>query len=618
MFKNTIALFLCSFFTLIMHSQNNLQIKVYQCYRTINNVVVDGDVYDNVWKSVPWSDFFNDIEHPQKPQPYLQTRMKMLWDNNYLYIAAEIEEDNIWATLNNHDQIIYRDNDFEVFIDPDGDGLNYFEIEINAFETILDLFLPKPYDDNGHPDLLWNAEGLKKAVKCYGTINDTTIKDTKWTVELAIPWTCYKDKDSLVKRPDNNDSWRINFSRVQWEAQYYNGKYNKTKDTITGSTLPENNWTWSPQGVINMHLPDKWGKVTFKDTIYPKNIQQWTDDGYPRYWVWKGGKINDILSLEKTLRTLDDAGIHGLLYRGSANDIKKIIPLAHQYNIKVHAWFWTMNRGDAQKEWLSVNQEGYSLADKKAYVDYYKFMCPALPEVKDYLKQKLSEYISIDDIDGINMDYIRYVDVFLPEGLKSKYGITQDKVLPEYDYGYHPYMRELFLKKYGKDPLALNDTGDINKWEDFRLLQLDSTVAILRNFIWENNISVSADVFPTPEMSSRMVRQDWKNWKLDCYFPMVYHNFYNEPIEWIEQIIKEDINVVSDSAKVFCGIYLPALKDSNNLYKAINAALKGGANGVAFFNYNNLDENMIKQIKQLNAENKSPNTLWTTINMLDK
>ncbi|MEA3446532.1 MAG: hypothetical protein U9R19_17590, partial [Bacteroidota bacterium] len=38
---------------------------------------------------------------------------------------------------------------------------------------------------------------------------------------------------------------------------------------------------------------------------------------------------------------------------------------------------WAMNRGEASDEWLSANALGQSLADEKAYVDYYKFMCPA-------------------------------------------------------------------------------------------------------------------------------------------------------------------------------------------------------------------------------------------------
>jgi len=137
------------FFHYSPSSYSQITPKEYNCYRASSAVEIDGYVYDDVWKNINWSDFFVDIEDHNKPKPYYDTRMKMLWDDNYLYIAAELEDLHTWATLDNHDDIIYRDNDFEIFIDPDGDGLNYFEIEINALGTILDLFLAKTIQKKG-------------------------------------------------------------------------------------------------------------------------------------------------------------------------------------------------------------------------------------------------------------------------------------------------------------------------------------------------------------------------------------------------------------------------------------------------------------------------------------
>ena len=71
----------------------------------------------------------------------------MLWDDTYLYVGALLEEPHVWATLTQHDSVIFHDNDFEVFIDPDGDNHEYCEIEINALNTEWDLFLNKPYRD---------------------------------------------------------------------------------------------------------------------------------------------------------------------------------------------------------------------------------------------------------------------------------------------------------------------------------------------------------------------------------------------------------------------------------------------------------------------------------------
>ena len=96
----------------------------------------------------------------------------MLWDDTYLYVAALLEEPHVWGTLTKHDSVIFHDNDFEIFIDPDGDNHEYYEIEINALNTEWDLFLKKPYRDGGPAINEWEIPGLKTAVHVDGTLNN--------------------------------------------------------------------------------------------------------------------------------------------------------------------------------------------------------------------------------------------------------------------------------------------------------------------------------------------------------------------------------------------------------------------------------------------------------------
>ena len=112
----------------------------------------------------------------------------MLWDDEYFYIGALLEEPHVWGTLTKHDAVIFHDNDFEIFIDPDGDNHEYYEIEINALNTEWDLFLTKPYRDGGPAINAWEIPGLKTAVHVEGTLNDPRDKDTSWSVEFAFPW----------------------------------------------------------------------------------------------------------------------------------------------------------------------------------------------------------------------------------------------------------------------------------------------------------------------------------------------------------------------------------------------------------------------------------------------
>ena len=60
-----------------------------------------------------------------------------------------------------------------------------------------------------------------------------------------------------VAHPRPGDSWRVNFSRVEWQSEGSGKQYRK----VPGKA--EDNWVWSPQGLINMHVPEHWGYVAF-------------------------------------------------------------------------------------------------------------------------------------------------------------------------------------------------------------------------------------------------------------------------------------------------------------------------------------------------------------------
>ncbi|MBN2356181.1 carbohydrate-binding family 9-like protein [candidate division KSB1 bacterium] len=237
--------------------------KTYVCYRTTEPPAIDGALHETSWQQCPWTDDFIDIEGQLKPLPRYRTRAKMLWDVEYFYIAAELQEPDVWATLMQRDTVIFYDNDFEVFIDPDGDTHQYYELEINAKNTVWDLLLIKPYRDGGPAVNGWDIQGLKTAVAVQGTLNDPSDKDRGWTVEMALPWKVLKECAHRATPPESGDQWRINFSRVQWQIEKKDGRYRKIINPQTGKSFPEDNWAWSPQGLINMHYPEMWGYVQF-------------------------------------------------------------------------------------------------------------------------------------------------------------------------------------------------------------------------------------------------------------------------------------------------------------------------------------------------------------------
>lgn len=233
--------------------------KQYCAHKVTEEIHIDGRADESGWAAVPWSDDFVDIEDAGKPE--YRTRMKMVWDDTYLYCLAQLEEKDIWATLKQRDTVIFYNNDFEIFLDPDGDTHNYYELEVNALNTVWDLFLTKPYRNKGKVLDSWDIQGIKSAVHIEGTLNDASDADTGWGIEIAIPWAVLTEAADSGAVPENN-FWRLNFSRVNWDFENTDGRYSRAMDP-TGKFLPEHNWVWSPQQVINMHEPERWGYVYF-------------------------------------------------------------------------------------------------------------------------------------------------------------------------------------------------------------------------------------------------------------------------------------------------------------------------------------------------------------------
>jgi hypothetical protein len=229
----------------------------YIVYRTSAPIVADGKLTEAEWDNAPWSNYFVDIEGDKKPLPKYKTRMKALWDDENIYFAAEMEEPHVWAKLRQRDTVIFYDNDFEIFIDPDGDTHGYYEFEMNAFGTPWDLLLPKPYRDGGPAINGWDIAGLKVGVNVDGTINNPRDIDKGWSVEIVIPLRTMREYTVGNRLPEPGTQWRVSFSRVQWRTHVdENGTYQKDINPETNRPFPEDNWVWTPQGRINMHMPE--------------------------------------------------------------------------------------------------------------------------------------------------------------------------------------------------------------------------------------------------------------------------------------------------------------------------------------------------------------------------
>lgn len=258
--------------------------KQYLAYKLkpSDNIVIDGRLDDNAWENVSFTEDFVDISTSTIPQ--YSTKVKIRWDDEYLYIGAVLEEPSIWANItstchcvdDSADQVIFHDNDFEIFIDPDGNTHYYKEFEMNAMNATWDLALNKPYADGGYENssrvIGVNPFDMQPPLRCAvalaGTINQPDTQDRYYSVEVALPLTGLVVNETVTLPPKDGTYWRINFSRVEWNTIVANGMYVKDASCQScaepGSPV-EDNWVWSPQGQVNMHAPETWGFLQFSD-----------------------------------------------------------------------------------------------------------------------------------------------------------------------------------------------------------------------------------------------------------------------------------------------------------------------------------------------------------------
>lgn len=349
---------------------------VYSCMRAKRPFTLDGNIHKQFWEDAPFSDFFVDIEGDKREKPRFQTRMKMMWDDENLYVGAVLEGDEIWATLTERDCVIFQDNDFEIFIDPDSDTHQYFEFEMNALGTVWDLFLTKPYRDFGSSPINgWDIHGLRSAVFIDGELNNPQGENHRWMAEVVIPFASLKEGNS-GKEPQNGDYYRMNFSRVHWDTEVVNGRYQKLQK-------PEHNWVWSPTGLINIHYPELWGFVFFTENgemlpIPEDERLKWElrKVYYAQHAYFEEHKIFG--------NTLEQLGLAALLLPGFKMEIT-----AHSFEISCESTD-KLHRvgmfGDG-KTWI------YEQLTEQGCLDFlYRFM--PVSDIADYPKELFEKFVS--------------------------------------------------------------------------------------------------------------------------------------------------------------------------------------------------------------------------------
>ena len=250
----------------------------YTCYRTRSKAD---------WEKAPRSPRFVDMVSGEPG--FFDTRAAALWDDEAFHVRFWIEEPFVEAYLAERDSLIFLENDVEVFLDG---GDCYYEFEINALGTIYEVFFiwqdayarfqSPEFDVLGHKALTfagnfdrsastfwrgtnprgarwafldWDFPGLRTSVEIDGYLNDRARISRGWHVEASFPWTGMRHlANGRSLPPRDGDQWRIFFGRFE-------------RLMVAGAEVdPHPAWCWTPHGVYDTHMPDRWTHVVFSTT----------------------------------------------------------------------------------------------------------------------------------------------------------------------------------------------------------------------------------------------------------------------------------------------------------------------------------------------------------------
>ena len=320
------------------------------------------------------------------------------------------------------------------------------------------------------------------------------------------------------------------------------------------------------------------------------------------FWLWARPQEKEQEStLRKRYQTYREAGVRGIFFE---NYSKLHFQTAKEFGLETHRWMWTMNRGEKEllaqhPEYYAVSRSGKSCATNPPYVGYYRFLCPSHPDVPTYLEEKAREQLEKEDVDGLHLDYIRYPDVVLPVNLWKNYNLDQSTELADYDFCYSPFSKAAFLKETEIDTDQVERPEQSLSWRSFRYRQITKVVNQICAAAKDYNKPVTAAVFPTPDLARRIVRQDWANWELSAVFPMIYHGFYKEPIQWIGTAVAEGVQALHGKFPLYAGLYIPDFKSIDELKQGILLAKENGAAGISLFGEADFDQQTIDLLRSM-------------------
>jgi uncharacterized lipoprotein YddW (UPF0748 family) len=232
------------------------------------------------------------------------------------------------------------------------------------------------------------------------------------------------------------------------------------------------------------------------------------------------------------------------------------------------------------------------------------FLDPANPKVQDFVDQLAVEIASRYNIDGFQLDYIRYPASFPADRFSFR----------RTTWGYTDIARAAFKAQYGIDPTDIDPKNPAMAnawvaWGQFKTQQVNHFVERVTRDIRhvKPTLKISAAVFPNASSALALKHQDWTSWGrhgwIDFFTPMTL----TSALKIIDTDTRGMVQATQNKVPVYSGIFGPFNNNTADLLlKQIDTARRAGAQGFVLFDTAHISGRMLDALHAMQTPHSLP------------
>jgi len=200
-------------------------------------IAVDGNLDEAVWGRAEVVDGFFAWRGRERVAAYLQTEVRVLWDETHLYVGATMQSTDIYAPFKEDNDTLWRGDVFEIFIKPSESSTHYYELHVAPNSRKLELFIPRR-GAGSWERFIFNS-GMRTATAVRGEMNNWRTTDEGWAAEMAIPFSAFEE---TAPPPGAGAQWRVAFCRYDYSVHLPEDRFRRGVEISSSAAFPTGNF----------------------------------------------------------------------------------------------------------------------------------------------------------------------------------------------------------------------------------------------------------------------------------------------------------------------------------------------------------------------------------------